>query len=237
VCARLTLTTTGNELTDLFGLAYDLGQPRQRRYNVAPSQPIPVVRVAGGKRELVNLRWGLIPHWAHAPKPGGYVNARAETVTQKPAFRDPFRSRRCLVPADGFYEWKQVGKRKQPYFFHKAGGGLWAYAGLWDRWNGPDGPVETVTVLTVPANELVRPLHDRMPAIVPEDRFAAWLDPKEHRPDRLLPLLTPYPAEQMECWPVSNRVNAPAVDEPGLTDPVPEPPEPKSVQPRLFDLG
>ena len=152
------------------------------RYNIAPSQAIPVVRVANGKRELADLRWGLIPHWAETPKAGGFVNARAETVTEKPAFRDPFRRRRCLVPADGFYEWKHIGKKKHPFFFRKAGGGLLAYAGVWDTWNGPDGPVETVAVLTVPANDLVKPLHDRMPAIIPEDRFAEWLNPKESRP-------------------------------------------------------
>lgn len=237
MCGRLTLATTGNEINDLFGLTDDQNQPQQKRYNVAPSQPIPVVRITNGKRELVNLRWGLIPHWAHTPRPGGYVNARAETVLEKPAFRDPFHQRRCLVPTDGFYEWKQLGKKKQPYFIRKAGGGLFAVAGLWDRWMGPHGPVETVTLLTVAANALVQPLHDRMPAIMSEDRFAAWLDPNEQRSDRLLPLLAPYPAELMETWPVSDRVNAATVEDPGLTDPVAVPPRPQWTQPGLFDVA
>jgi putative SOS response-associated peptidase YedK len=237
MCARITLTTTTTEIVDLFGLAYDLSKPRPRRYNVAPSHAIPVVRSANGKRELANLRWGLIPRWAENPKPAGFVNARVETVAEKPAFRQAFRSRRCLVPADGFFEWKHVGKKKHPYFFRKAGGGLLAYAGVWESWNGPEGPVETVAVLTVPANELVKPLHDRMPAIVPEERFEAWLDPKESRPAKLLPLLAPFPAEAMESWPVSERVNAATEDEPALLLPVPEPPKPKWIQPTLFDVA
>jgi putative SOS response-associated peptidase YedK len=237
MCARITLTTTTTEIVDLFGLSYDLSQSRPQRYNIAPSQAIPVVRVANGKRELADLRWGLIPHWADNPKTGGFVNARAETVTEKPAFRDPFHRRRCLVPADGFYEWKHVGKKKHPYFFRKAGGGLLAYAGVWDTWNGPDGPVETVAVLTVPANDLVKPLHDRMPAIITEDHFAEWLDPKESRAAKLLPLLVPYPVEKMESWAVSERVNTATEDEPALLLPVPEPPKPKWVQPSLFDVA
>jgi putative SOS response-associated peptidase YedK len=237
MCARITLTTTATEIADLFGLAYDLSKPTPKRYNVAPSQPVPVVRVADGKRELAELRWGLIPAWAANPKPGGFVNARVETVAEKPAFRQSFRRRRCLVPADGFFEWKHVGGKKHPYFFRKAGGGVLAYAGVWDTWNGPEGTVETVAVLTVPANDLVRPLHDRMPAVVAEDRFAEWLDPKESRPAKLLPLLVPYPVEQMEKWAVSSRVNSATEDEHALLLPVSEPTKPKWVQPTLFDVA
>jgi putative SOS response-associated peptidase YedK len=238
VCARITLTTTGTEIADLFGLSYDRSEEaRRKRYNVAPSQAIPVVRVANGKRELADLKWGLIPHWADNPRADGFVNARVETASEKPAFRAAFRTRRCLVPTHGFYEWSHTGKKKLPYFFRKAGGGLLAYAAVWDSWNGPHGPVETVAVLTVPANELVRPLHDRMPAIVTEDRFAAWLDPRETRAEKLLPLLVPYPVEQMECWPVSDRVNAAAEDEPALLLPIPEPKKPKWIQPTQFDVA
>ncbi|MBA4187858.1 MAG: hypothetical protein C0467_07555 [Planctomycetaceae bacterium] len=237
MCARITLTTTTTEIADLFGLAYDLSQPPRQRYNIAPSQSIPVVRFSNGHRELANLRWGFIPHWAKEPKPGGYVNARVETVTEKPAFRDAFRYRRCLVPADGFFEWKHIGKKKQPYFFRKAGGGVLAYAGVWETWNGPDGPIETVAVLTVPANPLVEPLHDRMPAIMSEEHFAEWLNPKESRAEKLVPLLLPYPMERMERWPVSDRVNAVNADEPSLLLPVPEPAKPKWVQPNLFDVA
>jgi putative SOS response-associated peptidase YedK len=192
--------------------------------------------VVDGRRELAELRWGLIPHWMNEAKPGGFINARSETIATKPAFRDSFRRRRCLVPADGFFEWKAIDHKKQPYFIRKAGGGLLAYGGIWDTFDGPEGPVETVAVLTVPANELVAKLHDRMPAIITEDHFDAWLDPKESRAEKLMPFLTPYPAEKMECWPVSTRVNKPGIDDPTLIQPVPEPPaERKPVQRGLFD--
>jgi putative SOS response-associated peptidase YedK len=208
---------------------------------MAPSQPIPVVRNDGqGGREFVSLRWGLIPHWNTDARHPGFINARAETAPEKPAFRDPFRWRRCLVPADGFYEWKALGKKhKQPYFFRKAGGGPLVYAGLWDRWDGPNGSLDTVAVLTVAANELVRPLHDRMPAIVAEGHFGLWLDPKEHRAEKLLPLLVSYPADRMESWPVSERVNSAKVEEPGLTAvvAVTEKPQPTWTQPTLFDVA
>jgi putative SOS response-associated peptidase YedK len=185
------------------------------------------------------MRWGLIPHWNTDPKHAGFINARAETVPDKPAFRNAFRLRRCLVPADGFYEWKHQGKHKQPYLFRKAGGGLLAYAAVWDPWAGPHGTVDTVAVLTTPANEMVRPLHDRMPAIIPPEQFDAWLDPKQHRADRLLPLLTPYPVELMESWPVSDRVNSATIDEPGLTTAVTlaEKSRPTWTQPGLFDVA
>ena len=144
--ARIVITATGPELAALFGLS---ALPALKvRYNVAPPQPIPVVRVAAGVRELVEVRWGLIPHWSGDPPPEAHVNARAETVSRKPSFRDAFRSRRCLVPASGFYGWKPGGPRKQPSFFRPAGGGVFACAAIWDRWTGLDGTVETAAVLT-----------------------------------------------------------------------------------------
>lgn len=240
MCARITITTTGTEIADLFGLSYDMSNPRplaRPRYNVAPSTIISVMRVANGVRELADLRWGLIPFWNTNPKHTGFVNARAETAPAKPAFRDPFRWRRCLVPADGFFEWKTTRKTKHPYFFRKAGGGMFVYAGVWDRWKGPHGLVETVAVLTVPANDLVKPLHERMPAIISEGQFGAWLDPNESRPSRLLPLLQPYPNERMEKWAVSEKVNSATSDDPDLLAAVPEPPLPTWTQPTLFDVA
>ncbi len=239
MCARITITTTGTEIADLFGLSYDMSHPRplqKARYNVAPSTVIPVMRVVNGRRELADLRWGLIPHWNKNPRHTGFVNARAETAPQKPAFRDPFRYRRCLIPVDGFFDWKPVGKKKKPYFFRPAGGGLFVYAGVWDRWNGPEGPVDTVAVLTVPANDLVKPMNDRMPAIISEGQFGSWLDPKEKNPAKLLPLLTTYPVERMESWPVSDRVNSAVVDGADLLTPVPEA-KPKWTQLTLFDVA
>lgn len=235
MCARLTLTTTGHELNNLFELCEEPSLPLLPRYNMAPSQTIPVVRMTNGKRELVSLRWGLIPYWSRETKPLGWVNARSETAPEKPSFREPFRRRRCLVPANGFYEWKQVGRNKQPYYFCDARGGLLALAGLWDRWMTSDGPIETVAVLTVPANPLIQPFHDRMPAILTPNDFAMWLDPQELQADRLLPLLKSYPAERMKCWPVHPRVNSATVDEPGLNQPLANAPGARPVQPTLFD--
>ncbi|HEY1190745.1 MAG TPA: SOS response-associated peptidase [Gemmata sp.] len=236
MCARITITTTDTEIADLFGLPPGRCPARHRpRYNVAPSAHVPVVRMANGARELAELKWGLVPFWNTNPRHTGFVNARAETAPGKPAFRDPFRWRRCLIPANGFFEWKTTRKRKQPYFFRRAGGGVLAYAGIWDRWKGPDGLVETVALLTVPANELVRPFHERMPAIVSEGRFGAWLAPNESRPSKLLPLLEPYPVERLERYAVSERVNTAAADGPELLAAVPEPLQPAWAQPALFD--
>jgi putative SOS response-associated peptidase YedK len=238
MCARITVTTTANEIADLFGLSHDMrtttpAAPTAPRYNVAPSTLIPVIRTANGVREVAELRWGLVPHWNTNPKHTGFVNARAETAPNKPAFRDPFRFRRCLVPADGFFEWKTAGKKKRPYFFRPAGGGLFVYAGVWDRWNG----IDTVAMLTVPANDLVKPLHDRMPAIVSEGHFGAWLDPKESRAAKLLPLLAAYPVERMEKWAVSDRVNRAGAEGADLLAPIAEPPKPTWTQPTLFDVA
>lgn len=233
MCARITLTSTSAEIADLFGLAYDLSQTP--RYNVAPSQFIPVLRLNAGSRELAPMRWGLIPHWNTDPRHAGFVNARAETAPEKPAFRDAFRRRRCLVPADGFYEWKTHGKRKDPYYFRRRGGGPLAYAAIWDAWTGPAGPLDTVAVLTTVANELVRPLHERMPAILDPERFDAWLNPNESRPENLLPLLEPYDVGRMESWPVSARVNSARNEEPGLN--AVAAPRVTWEQPTLFDVG
>lgn len=231
MCGRIALTLSEAELADLFGARADLHW--SPRYNVAPTQPIPVVRNCRGGRELVLMRWGLVPRWNAERNPTGFINARSETAAEKPAFREAFRSRRCLVPADGFYEWKSLGKKhRQPFYFRKSGGGPFAYAGLWETWLGEGGPLDTVAVLTTSANELVRPLHDRMPAIIPDVQFAAWLDPQEARPEKLLPLLVPFPAERMESWPVSERVNSAAVEEPNLN--VPVPPRATWSQPNLF---
>ena len=241
MCARITITTTAAEVADLFGLGADVrnAPTGAARYNVAPSTFVPVVRVANGVREVAELRWGLVPHWT-APgghKVAGYPNARAETAADKPAFRDPLRLRRCLIPVNGFFEWKTVGKKKRPYFFHKAGGGPLVFAGVWDRWNGPDGPIDTVAILTVPANELVKELHDRMPAMIEEGRFGRWLDPNETRPAKLLPLLEPYPAERMERRPVGDRVNRVTEEGADLLNCVEEPLAPAWTQPSLFDVA
>jgi putative SOS response-associated peptidase YedK len=233
MCARITATTTGTEIADLFGLAYDLTAEAARpRFNVAPSQPVPVIRTRpDGAREVVSMQWGLVPHWTTNPRHRGFVNACAETAATLPSFRDPFRYRRALVPVGGFFEWQKLEKARQPYYFSSAEGGPLVLAGLWDRC----GSVEGLAILTVEANELVRPLHDRMPAVLAPEDFAAWIDPRERDPANLLPLLRPYPAESMRRWPVDRRVNSVKVDEPGLTAAVELPDRP--AQPSLFDAA
>src|SRR5262245_13762633 len=153
--ARIVITTTGAELAELFGLPTTAHA--KPRYNVAPPQNIPVVRVVGGARELAALRWGLIPHWSRQPQVKPHVNARSATAAEKSLFLDAFRARRCLVTANGFYGWNPGPHRKQPYFFRRRDGGMFVCAGIWDRWTHRDEDIETVSVLTLPANELVMP--------------------------------------------------------------------------------
>lgn len=179
------------------------------RYNVAPGQPAAVIRDTGAGRRLELLRWGLIPSWAHDPKIGfRTINARRESLATKPAFRDAFRYRRCLVPVDGFYEWRKTPHGKEPYFVRSQSGEPLLLAGLWDRWLSHDeGPVETFTIITTPPNALIAPLHDRMPAILRPEVWDRWLDPAEQQVARLEPLLEPFPADGLTAYRVSTYVN------------------------------
>lgn len=219
MCGRFTLRTPQQVLVSQFALET---QPTLfPRYNIAPSQPVAVVRQspspeAAGKRELVKLRWGLVPSWAKDPAIGNQmINARSETAATKPAFRSAMRSRRCLIPADGFYEWKKVGKLKQPYFIRLPDDKPFAFAGLWERWTDPEGrPLETCTILTTDANDLLRPLHIRMPVIVEPADYAAWLDPARTDPEQFRPTFASLTADQLTLTPVSTIVNSPANDDP-----------------------
>lgn len=196
------------------------------RYNAAPAQPLPVYRVHPARGpELVLLRWGLVPYWAKEPAIGArLINARAESLAAKPAFRAPFRRRRCLVPMAGFYEWRSAGGRRLPYFVRLAESPLFAAAGLYERWEGGEGeaPIESYTIITVAANERIRPIHERMPAILPEREYEAWLDPRNENPAALGALLRPYPAAETLVHPVSRRVNDVSNDGPELVAPQPE---------------
>lgn len=218
MCGRFTLFDPGEALADIFGLAEaDLPGPR---YNIAPSQPVAAVRLApeGAGRELVMLRWGLVPPWAGDPSIGNrMINARAEMAPSMPAFRAAFRSRRCLVPASGFYEWKRLAGRKQPYHVRMRDGRPFAMAGLWERWQGASGPaLETCLLITTEANELLAPIHDRMPAIVSPDGYDLWLSGAAADARRLLALLRPCPPDRMEAREVGTKVNNPANDFPEL---------------------
>lgn len=215
MCGRYTLKTSPKELAQLFGpLLFPELAPR---YNVAPSQPVPVVRDGETGREAALLRWGLVPPWSKDPS-AGFINARAETVATKPAFRSAFKSRRCLMPADGFYEWAKAGSKKQPWHFRLKDGGPFAFAALWETWGEGDSAVESCALITGEPNAVVAPVHDRMPVILPIEHYDLWLDP-EAKPNQLASLLAPYPAAEMEGYPVSTRVNSPRSDGPDLIQP------------------
>jgi putative SOS response-associated peptidase YedK len=206
MCGRFTLTVSAKDVADLFGLA-DVPDLLPR-YNVAPTQPVATVRAdAAGHGSLGLLRWGLVPPWAKDTKIAP-INAKAETAADKPFFRHALRKRRCLIPADTFYEWQKVGRHKQPYLFRLLSGEPFAFAGLWEVWNNPDGtPLESCVLLTTEANDLLRPLHDRMPCILDRRHYAGWLDPNLTDPTRFADWLRPFPSNSLMAYPVSTFVN------------------------------
>jgi putative SOS response-associated peptidase YedK len=224
MCGRYTLSSKGDELALLFDLQEVPQIPP--RYNLAPTQEAAVVRVErpGEPRRLDLLRWGLVPYWAKEASIGNrMINARSEGVADKPAYRWSFRKQRCLIPVDGFYEWKKEGKGKQPYLIRRKDGKPFAFAGLWARWQDPEGsPLETFTILTTDANDLIRPLHDRMPVILDPKDFDVWLDPALEDRERLQPLLVPFESGPMETFPVSRAVNSPVHDAPDCVEPLVE---------------
>jgi putative SOS response-associated peptidase YedK len=223
MCGRFTLFEADKILSKEFGISGI--PPLSSRYNIAPSQPVAAVRTtaAASGREIAFLRWGLIPSWSKDPAIGNrLINARAETAGEKSSFRNAFRRHRCLIPANGFYEWQRQERGKQPYFIRMRDGRIFAFAGLWDRWESPDeGVIETCTILTTAANTVLAPIHDRMPVILPQTNYARWLDPALKDVDSLSPLLVPFPPEDMLAIPVSHRVNAPSNDDEKCIDPLP----------------
>jgi putative SOS response-associated peptidase YedK len=179
------------------------------RYNVAPTQPVATVRQAGASRVLSMMRWGMVPSWAKDISiGGGLINARSESLLDKPAFRDAFRTRRCLIPADGFYEWKKAGKERQPYHFGMKDDALFAFAGLWDRWRSPTGQMlESCSILTTVPNELLKDVHDRMPVILASRHYRTWLTAPATELQRLADILVPLDANLMKRYAVSALVN------------------------------
>lgn len=208
MCGRFAVTATPSMLAAHFGLS----EPVEftPNYNITPSQQIPVVRSLDGKRGLFLMRWGLIPHWAKDVKIGyKLINARAGTVFDKPAFREAIKKRRCLIPASGFFEWKKAGKMKQPYFVALRGQDLFAFAGLWEFWHkSKEEIVASCSILTTDANEIMAPIHHRMPAIIAPENYDAWLRP-DARPEDLSRLLKPFRAAAMKAYPVSQAINNP----------------------------
>jgi len=221
MCGRFALVTEKHILEMLFELDYSFNFELKPRFNIAPSQQVPVVRLSSAeeKRELAQLKWGLVPFWAKDQTIGNrLINARAETAREKPAFRDAYKKRRLLVPASGFYEWKNEAGVKQPYFITTKNRELISLAGLWERWGkGTEQPLETFTILTTEPNPLVAELHNRMPVIIPPQSFTAWLDPLTGE-DQLQQLLTPYPEDQLHYYSVSRQVNKPSNDFPELIE-------------------
>lgn len=255
MCGRYSLTTPPQIVAQIFRAAMP-SQDWPPRYNIAPTQCVPVIRQRASRgdeppsaRTLDLLRWGLVPFWSKDPgsggrggaAAGGMINAKSETAAEKPAFRHAFQRQRCLVPADSFFEWKTLDARtKQPYLIRRRDRQPFAFAGIWDRWRSreraQDSVIESFTILTTDPNDLVRDVHDRMPVIIHPDDYDRWLDPRIEDPAQLKPLLAPLPAEHMEMHPVSRRVNKPEHDDPSCIAPV-EPVQPRAhvnETPNLF---
>lgn len=219
MCGRYTLTSAPAAIRALF--RYDEHPNFPARFNIAPTQPIAIVRMVDGKRQFALVRWGLLPSWVKDPAAFSLlINARGESVCDKPAFRAAMKRRRCLIPADGFYEWQAAGKGpKQPFYIHARSGMPLAFAGLWETWMGPNGEeVETAAIVTTVANSTLHPIHDRMPVIVPSEDFNLWLDTANVDAKTAETIIAPAPDDLLEAYPVSTAVNRTANDNPKLID-------------------
>ena len=198
------------------------------RYNIAPSQEILAEIGSEDERRVIALVWGLVPHWSGEPK--GIINARSETLQSKPSFSESFQRRRCLIPADGFYEWKRRGKSKQPYYFQLQDESQFAFAGIWDEWKKGGDSITSCAIITTTPNELLATIHDRMPVMLTPDAQSKWL--RDSGPEELMDLLVPFPADAMKSFPVSKQVNHAQIDEPSLVEQVELIEEPENL--RLF---
>jgi putative SOS response-associated peptidase YedK len=216
VCGRYSFTQTPEAIAAAFALAEV--PALEPRYNIAPSQSIPVVLLSPEtrQRQFRLLQWGLVPSWAKDTKIGAkLINARAETIAEKPSFRAAFKQRRCLVLADGFYEWQRQEGKKQPFYICLTDRAPFAFAGLWEHWSGPNGEaLDSCTILTTEPNELLRPIHNRMPVLLEPSNYNLWLDPEVQQVEKLQSLLQAYPAKKMMAYPVSTKVNTPASNSP-----------------------
>jgi len=233
MCGRYTLTSLPEALRALF--RYEEQPNFPPRYNVAPAQPIAIVRLVDGKRQFALVRWGLLPSWVKDPKTFTLLlNARGESICEKPAFRAAMKRRRCLIPADGFYEWQAAGDRKRPFYVRAKSGAPLAFAGLWETWTGPNGEeLETAAIVTTRANRTLSAIHERMPVIVPPEAFDLWLDSANVDATTAAALIVPAPDNLLEAYEISTAVNRTANDNPKLIEPVgATPPEPvKPVSP------
>lgn len=219
MCGRFVLFADDTAIQQMFNV--DLLTSVAPRYNIAPTQPVAVI-TNENPRQLDHFRWGLVPSWAKDINIGSkMINARAETLPEKPAFRAAFKRRRCLIPASGFYEWQQRETGKAPMFIHLKDQPLFAFAGLWEIWQAPDGgELRSFTIVTTEANEFMETIHNRMPVILHPDEYAAWLRPEDVPAAELMPLLQPYDSSAMTAYEVSKAVNRPTVDSPELIQPL-----------------
>lgn len=229
MCGRYAITTAPEAMRRLFGYLEMPNFPA--RYNIAPTQPIPIVRFVEGKRQFALVRWGLLPPWVKDPKIFTLlINARGETVNDKPAFKNAMKRRRCLIPVDGFYEWKRDGAVKRPHYIHRKDGAPFAFAGLWETWMGPNGEeLETAAIVTTSANQLLAPIHDRMPVILEPDAYETWLDTANVDAKAAAALIAPAQNEFFEAYEISPLVNRVANDGPELQAPYTAPPPAPSL--------
>jgi|SRR5215213_5786218 len=216
MCGRFTRSQSIQAIAEEFGIGQvscNLGPS----FNIAPTQKVAVI-ITDGVKQLVPVRWGLVPSWAKDPSVGSkMINARAETITEKASYRNAFKKRRCLVVADGFYEWQNTGEARKPVYIRLKSGKPFGFAGLYEVWKSPEGEeITTCTIITTEANELMKPIHERMPVIIPKEHQDKWLDPSTNDQGQLLDMLRPNPAEEMEAHPVSKRVNSPSNNSPDL---------------------
>ena len=216
MCGRYNLITDAEALVDFFEIEHTLFDlsALEPRYNIAPSQDVPIVRDSGKVRELVLARWGLVPHWSKDAKPKySTINARAETVAEKPTYREAFRRKRCLIPATGFYEWKQTSGGKSPHCIRMPDQNVFAFAGLWDHWDKEGAGFESCSIIVTSANETMQPIHDRMPVILNQAQYNTWMAADHFNRAQLESLLVPYTGE-LKTYPVSRLVNSPKNDDP-----------------------
>jgi putative SOS response-associated peptidase YedK len=229
MCGRYLIVSAPEAMRRLFGYAEQPNFPP--RYNVAPTQPIPIVRLHEGARQFALVRWGLLPSWVKDP--GNFtllINARSETVNDKPAFRAAMKRRRCLIPADGFYEWQRDGDRKRPFAIRPVDRNMVAFAGIWETWCGPNGEeLESAAILTTAANRRLTPIHDRMPVVVPPEGFALWLDCAQVDAAAAAAAIVPAPETLFEAYEISPAVNRTGNDTPALLEPVTSSAEPPAV--------
>jgi len=220
MCGRYTVTSAPEAIRALF--RYEEQPNFPPRYNVAPTQPIAIVRLVEGRRQFALVRWGLLPSWVKDPKAFSLlINARGESVIEKPAFRAAMKRRRCLIPADGFYEWQKAGERKRPFFIRAKAGGPLAFAGLWETWTGPNGEeIDTAAIVTTRANRMLGPIHERMPVVVPPQAFDLWLDTAKVDAVTAAALIAPAPENLLEAYEISTAVNRVANDDARLIEPV-----------------